>query len=357
VAESFVATPTAIAELYRDVERCAESAGLIYVSAAAPGITRIRRGKGFSYRSADGSLITDVELKKRLAALAIPPAWRRVWICPDPEGHLLATGEDDRGRKQYIYHPRWRQLRDLLNSYRLIGVGAKLPAVRRHVNTALRRDGLDREKVIAAMIRIMDLSAIRIGNEVYADENDSFGLTTLTRRHVRVDGDAIEFDFPAKSGQRAQFVVQDSAVAEVVAQLATQRKRRLFTVDAAPISAPEVNSVLSRLSDDQITAKDFRTWRGTLTAFDYLRRHRDAEPADAVLAAVDLAAAELRNTRAVARDHYVHPHLLQTMADGSFARRLRGLRPRRLSLLRGNEQLLLAFLERLLNDVEDEIAA
>ena len=347
----------AVAELYRDVQRCAESAGLVYVVDELPGLTRIRRGKGFSYRNSDGTLVTDAEIKARIASLAIPPAWRKVWICPDPSGHLLATGEDDRGRKQYLYHPKWRELRDLVNSYRLISVGEALPAVRRHVSAQLRRRTFDRDRVAAAMIRILDISGVRIGHEVYADENDSFGLTTLTRRHVRVTGATIEFDFPAKSGQRANFTVTDPRVAAVVEQLLTQRRRRLFTVGTEPVGAPEVNAVLGGLTGGVVTAKDFRTWRGTMAAFCYLHHHPTADADLALVEAVDAAAAELHNTRAVARDHYVHPHLLSSIADGSMATMLHGLRRRRLPLLSSDEQLLLALLERMLSAVEHELAA
>ena len=344
------ATSAAIVELYSDVQRCAETAGLVYVEGDPPGIVRTRRGKGFSYRDADGTVITDAELKQRIAKLAIPPAWRNVWICPTPDGHLLATGEDDRGRKQYLYHPRWREIRDLLNAYRLIVVGERLPAVRTHVDTQLRRRTFDRDRVLAAMIRIIDLCGIRIGNEIYADENDSFGLTTLTRRHVQVSGRTIRFDFPAKSGQRSQFSLVDGPVAAVVARLSEQRRRRLFTVDAKPVLSVEVNELLGRLTEEHVTAKDFRTWRGTRVAFEYLRRHPNEDPENAVLSAVDAAAAELRNTRAVARDHYVHPHLLSTALDGTFRDRLKQVRPRRIAGLNADERMLLAFLEALLAD-------
>ncbi|HEY2165762.1 MAG TPA: DNA topoisomerase IB [Jatrophihabitantaceae bacterium] len=347
----------AVAALYRDVQRCAQSAGLVYVEDEAPGISRTRRGKGFCYRTANGTLITDIEMKQRLAALAIPPAWRSVWICPDPDGHLLATGEDDRGRKQYIYHPKWRELRDMLNAYRLIAVGESLPAVRRHVSAQLRRRTMDRDRVVAAMIRILDSSGIRIGNEVYADENDSVGLTTLTSRHVRVDGAVVEFDFPAKSGQRARIAITDPQVAAVVEFLRTQRRRRLFTVAGEPVSAPEVNAALGALTADRMTAKDFRTWRGTLAAFCHLRRHLDADPETTAIAAVDAAATELGNTRAVARDHYVHPHLLASFADGTLAQHLTDVRPRRTALLDPDERRLLAVLERLLADLDNDLAA
>jgi DNA topoisomerase-1 len=350
VAASTAATSAAIVELYQDVQRCAESAGLVYIEGDPPGISRVRRGKGFSYRDATGRLITDAELKTQIAALAVPPAWQKVWICPSPDGHLLATGEDDRGRKQYIYHPKWREIRDLLNAYRLIVVGERLPAIRQHVEQQLRRRTLDRDRVLASMIRIIDTSAIRVGNEIYAEENDSFGLTTLTRRHVSVQGNAVHFDFPAKSGKRAEIVLRDAQVASVVEKLADQRRRRLFTVDGKPIVSSEVNDLLSSLSQERVTAKDFRTWHGTLTAFAYLRTHIGDDPEPTVLAAVDAAAEQLGNTRAVARDHYVHTHLISAFTDGTFARRLREVRARRLPRLAADERLLLAFLENLLAD-------
>lgn len=346
--ETSAATATAISELYSDAQRCAESAGLVYVAADAPGFTRLRRGKGFTYRAPDGSTVLDGVLRERIVKLAIPPAWRKVWICPTDNGHLLATGEDEKGRKQYLYHPKWRELRDLLNSYRLIVIADRLPTVRAHVTSQLRRRTLDRDKVLATMLRIVDASGMRIGSEVYAEENDSFGLTTLTRRHVAVRGSSVTFDFPAKSGKRATITLRDGRVASVVDQLMTQRRRRLFTVDGQPVTAPEVNALLADLTDAAMTAKDFRTWRGTRTAFVYLRDHIGGDPEITTVAAVDAAAQDLRNTRAVARDHYVHPHLLETFAAGTFADHLEQARPSRRSLLTPDERQLTGFLQVLL---------
>jgi DNA topoisomerase I len=354
VANPPKATIAAISELYEDAERCAKAAGLVYVATDEPGIARLRRGRGFSYREADGSIVTAADVRARIAELAIPPAWRNVWICPSPDGHILATGEDDRGRKQYLYHPKWRALRDLLNSYRLIVVAEQLPTIRSHVSAQLRRRTFDRDRVLAAMVRIVDSSGIRIGSEVYAEENESFGLSTLTRRHAAVRGPRIEFDFPAKSGKRARIEVRDAQVAGVVRQLAEQRRRRLFTVDGKPIDAAEVNDLLHDLTGEHVTAKDFRTWRGTRIAFNYLRTHRDHDPDAAVLAAVDLAAEELRNTRAVARDHYIHPHLLQTFTAGTFGDYLKAARRRPRPLLDPDEQSLLAFLRVLLAHEYDD---
>ncbi|MFN2518985.1 MAG: DNA topoisomerase IB [Jatrophihabitantaceae bacterium] len=348
MADPPAAMIAAISELYEDAQRCAESAGLVYVATDDPGIARQRRGRGFSYRQPDGLHSIAEGVKQRIVELAIPPAWRDVWICPSPDGHILATGQDDRDRKQYLYHPKWRALRDLLNSYRLIVVAQQLPKIRAHVNTQLRRRTLDRDRVLASMVRIVDASGIRIGSEVYAEENDSFGLSTLTRRHVTVTRARTDFDFPAKSGKRARIELRDRRVATVVSQLLKQHRRRLFTVDGRAIEAGEVNALLHDLTGEHITAKDFRTWRGTLIAFNYLRSHLDQEPETAVLAAVDLAADELRNTRAVARAHYIHPHLLETFAAGTFAGYLRSARSRGCDLLAPDEQSLLGFLRVLL---------
>ncbi|MDT4894674.1 MAG: topoisomerase [Pseudonocardiales bacterium] len=346
--ETSAATAAAISDLYSDAQGCAESAGLVYVASDSPGYTRLRRGKGFSYRGPDGRTVIDARCKQRILQLAIPPAWRNVWICPAENGHVLATGEDEKGRKQYVYHPKWRELRDLLNSYRLIVVADQLPAIRAHIAAQTRRRTLDRDRVLAAMLRIVDASGMRIGSEVYAEENESFGLTTLTRRHVQVRGPAVTFDFPAKSGKRATITLRDGRVSAVVDTLAQQRRRRLFTVDGQQITAAEVNALLAELTDNRMTAKDFRTWRGTRTAFTYLRDHPDEDPERAVVTAVDTAADDLRNTRAVARDHYVHPHVLETFANGTFTEYLGRAKPTREPLLSADERELAGFLQVLL---------
>ncbi|HZY77109.1 MAG TPA: hypothetical protein VFE40_12385, partial [Jatrophihabitantaceae bacterium] len=228
-------TAAQVVALYEDAQRCAEVAGLRYVSASEPGISRRRCGRGFSYRAADNRPIGG-EVRDWIEQLAIPPAWRDVWICADRDGHLLAVGQDDRGRTQYLYHERWRTVRDLLNFYRLSDVGRRLPAVRADVEAQLRRRTLDADRVLAAMLRIIDRCGLRIGNEVYAEENDSFGLSTLTRRHVQVRGNTISFDFPAKSGQHMSTQLVDSAVARVVSALLEQRGRRVFALGGTALT-------------------------------------------------------------------------------------------------------------------------
>lgn len=342
-----------VRELYEDASRCAEVAGLRYVQAGEAGIRRRRCGRGFSYRDAHGRPASDA-VAERIARLAIPPAWRDVWICADENGHIQATGEDDRGRKQYLYHAHWRELRDLLNFYRLIVFGRQLPKIRAHVEAQLRRRTLDRERVLAAMLRIIDSSAVRIGNDVYADDNDSFGLTTLTKRHARVQGARVEFSFPGKSGRRIRLALDDRRVARVVADLQRQRGRRLFAVYGKPIDSADVNACLVDITGEHISAKDFRTWTGTLTAFCHLRDRRD-DPQRATIEALDRAADQLGNTRAVARAHYVHPHMLDTVEKGTFEDYLQACSVRRREHLDTEECALLAFLELLMEREFDQV--
>jgi DNA topoisomerase-1 len=293
-----------------DAVRCAELAGLRYVSDAEPGIRRVRRGKGFSYLDARNRPVAATE-RARLAALAVPPAWQNVWLCADDSGHLLATGIDQRGRKQYLYHQRWREFRDELNFGRLIRISECLPRIRRNVTAQLRRPELDLDRILAAMVRVIDTTGIRIGNEVYAEENESFGLTTLTRRHIRVDGTRVTMCFPAKSGKRAQLELDDVDVSRVLSELIARRSRRLFTIDRHVIDSDAVNTVLSEWSGGCMTAKDFRTWHGTRVAYETLERTAPHENAEAArVAAADAASTWLNNTRAVARSSYIHPAVL-----------------------------------------------
>lgn len=347
-------TVTELDDLYASVQRCAEVAGLVYITGDEPGFSRVKRGKGFGYRTHEDKPLTDGEVKARIAELAIPPAWTKVWICDQPQGHILATGEDARGRKQYIYHPRWRAIRDLLNFYRLLLFAEHLADIRRHVAKQLNRRTLDRDRAIAAMLRIIDESYLRIGNESYAEENESYGLTTLTRKHVAVSGADISFDFPAKSGKEWQTTITDRKVARVVEQLAGQRSRRLFTLDGKPIESDEINQVLHQLTGEHITAKNFRTWGGTLAAFSFLEKRLHSERAQtrsgaakAVVAAVDEAAETLGNTRTVARAHYVHPHVLETFTEHTFGTYLDRSTPLELDTLTPTEQRLAGFLQEL----------
>lgn len=354
IADDVRADIDAILTLHEDPQRCAEAAGLRYVSADEPGLLRRRCGRGFRYLDASGAGVAP-PVRSRIESLAIPPAWREVWVCADESAHLLATGADERGRRQYLYHPRWREFRDIVNFYRLGHVGRRLPELRADIDRQLRRRTLDRDVVVAAMLRIIDACGLRIGNEVYAEENDSFGLCTLTRRHVSVNGAEVRFRFPAKSGKRADVTLTDARVARVVDRLLDQRSRRLFAVDRSPVDADELNERLGRLCGPHVSAKDFRTWHGTIAAYALLReRLRESGSADAdtrkqdVLDAVDAAADALGNTRAVARSHYVHPHLLDAYAAGELAGLVARRRAPEIAELDDTERELLALLDTLL---------
>jgi DNA topoisomerase-1 len=335
-----------IATLYDDPMECARLAQLRYVSPDDPGLTRVRRGRGFSYRDANGVTVADVAVRDRIAAMAIPPAWRDVWICASQNGHLLAVGEDDRGRRQYIYHERWRSIRDQLNFYRLVGFGEALPTVRRDVECQLRRRSFDADRLLGAMLRIIDVAGLRVGNEGYAEENDSYGLSTLTKRHVQVTGARIDFRFPAKSGRRAEITMTDPGVARVIDHLLEQRGKWLFQAAGARIGSDEINARLADLTGAHLTAKDFRTWHGTTTAFRHLRKHlpADDQAETHTLAAIDAASLSLGNTRAVARAHYVHPDVIDGYTSGELERFLRGRRASGDTRLDADERLLLAFL-------------
>jgi len=348
-----------IARLYDDPQECARIARLRYVSPDEPGLTRVRRGRGFSYKDAAGATVVDVQVRERINRIAIPPAWRNVWICAAEDGHLLAVGEDERGRRQYVYHERWRSIRDQLNFYRLIGFGDALPVIRADVEKQLRRRTLDGDRVLAAMLRIIDRAGLRVGNEVYAEENDSYGLTTLLKRHVTVRGQTTYFRFPGKSGKQADVALRDPGVARVIALLLEQRGRRLFTVDGSPVPSELINSRLAELTGAHLTAKDFRTWHGTRIAFRHLRAHLpvDHDPETHVLAAVDAAALALNNTRAVCRAHYVHPEVIDGYTSGALEEFLHGRRVKPARWLDEDEQLLLAYLAHALDERAGDLFA
>lgn len=313
-----------------DPARAASAAGLRHVSDQRPGITRRRRGKGWSYHAPDGELIRDEKARGRIASLAIPPAWTEVWICPDRRGHLQATGRDDRGRKQYRYHPRWREVRDATKFHRMVRFGESLPAIRAGVEGALRERSLSREKVLATVVRLLETTCIRIGNDQYARENGTYGLTTLRRRHVRVEGPKIRFRFEAKGGQEVEVSIQDAKVARVVRECRDIPGYELFQYtdeegERRDVKSEDVNAYLKELSGEDFTAKDFRTWIGTLHAFSRLCARGDAtDQAEAEkhrLEAIGYVAEQLRNTRAVCRDFYIHPGVLDAYEEGSLCER------------------------------------
>jgi DNA topoisomerase-1 len=294
--------------------------GLRYTNDAEPGIRRRRAGRGFAYLDPRGRLIRDPDELARLKALAVPPAWTDVWISPDPRGHLLATGRDARGRKQYRYHPAFRARRDKRKFDHLAAFGRHLPELRRRIARDLRRPGLPREKMLAAVVALLDSTAIRIGNEEYRRDNGSFGLTTLGRRHARVEGDEIRFTFRGKSGKAQRVGLRDAKLARVVRRCQELEGQRLFQyLDERgawnPVSSDDVNDYIRATIGDEFGTKDFRTWVGTLSAFEHLdeaRRDAAGPPGRRLEAeALGRAARRLGNTIEVCRRSYVAPAVLE----------------------------------------------
>jgi len=302
--------------------------GLRHSTDRRPGITRRRSGRGFSYRDADGNVVRDRETLARIRSLAIPPAWTDVWICPYPNGHLQATGRDAKGRKQYRYHPRFRRGRDAAKFERLVAFANALPAIRSRVDEDLARPGLPKEKVLAAVVRLLELTLIRVGNEEYARLNRSFGLTTLRDRHADVAGSSIRFRFRGKSGRQHEVGLRDRRLAAIVRKCRDLPGQELFQYvgrDGEPIDvgSDDVNDYLRSIAPD-VTAKDFRTWAGTVLAFRALRAldrpATDGQAKKNVVAAIRETAELLGNTPAVCRQAYVHPVVVDAYLDD----RLRG---------------------------------
>jgi DNA topoisomerase-1 len=334
--------------------------GLVYVSDALPGIHRVRRGRGFAYLDAKGRALRDAQAIARIRYLAIPPAYRSVWICPLPNGHLQATGRDARGRKQYRYHAQWRELREQQKYERLAAFGRALPRIRARVTRDLRREGMPRERVLAAIVRLLDTTFLRVGNDEYARGNGSYGLTTLRNRHAGVKGATLWLRFRGKHGLPQEAHVDDPAVARVVRRCQQLPGQDLFEYLEADggvsrIGSGDVNDYLAELAGQRFTAKDFRTWHGTVQALDLLRAGCHAGPRE-VLAEV---AKRLGNTLAVCRKAYVHPTVLELITRGDAVAlddgpRLHGLAPaerRLLGLLERPAEPLAAQLKRSLRAV------
>src|ERR687884_1193026 len=309
-----------------DPREAAESAGLVYVSDEEPGIRRRRAGKGFTYKGPDGRAVRDAATLARIRALAIPPAWTNVWICPDPKGHIQATGRDAKGRKQYRYHPRWREVRDAAKYERLAQFAEALPRIRQRTDADLRRQGIPREKVLAAVVRLLEETSIRVGNDEYARQNRSFGLTTFRDRHAVFEGEKLRFEFRGKAGKQHAIELNDRRLARIVKRCQDVPGQELFQyLDADgkrhTIESADVNAYIREISGGHFTAKDFRTWNGTVLASRYLRLcERGLSPTAAkrqVASALKSVAADLGNTPAVCRKAYVHPVVVNAYLEGS----------------------------------------
>ena len=312
-----------MADLF-DVLCAADSADLFYVTDEVPGITRRRCGRGFTYRHANGKAVSKSE-RKRIDSLVIPPAWNDVWICPIPDGHLQATGRDQKGRKQFLYHPEFRAARELMKYEQLAEFGRRLPKVRQRLDADLRKRGLPQEKVLAAVVHLLDDTLIRVGNDQYATDNESFGLTTFQDHHAEVEGGKVSFEFRGKSGVEQEVELRNPRLARIVKACQELPGEELFQYlddDDNPIdvSSGMVNDYLREVCGGSVTAKHFRTWGGTVAAGEVLARlpvpESEQEAKSNELAAIDEAAGRLGNTRSVCRSSYVHPRLFDAYRAG-----------------------------------------
>jgi DNA topoisomerase I len=313
-------------ETVSDPVESAKLAGLRYVTDASPGIQRRRNGKGFIYIGVDEQPIRDAAQLRRIKALAIPPAWREVWICPSPNGHMQATARDAKGRKQYRYHGRWREVRDENKYGRMISFGQALPAIRKRLEADLALPGLPREKVLATVVRLLETTFIRVGNQEYARTNNSYGLTTLRNRHVAVSGATLRFQFRGKSGKQHRIALTDQRMARIIKRCQEMPGQELFQyVDdegqLQSIGSADVNQYLREISGRDFTAKDFRTWGGTVLALMALKEFEafDSETMAKknIVEAIQSVAERLGNTPAICRKCYIHPAILDAYLDRS----------------------------------------
>lgn len=313
-------------EIVTDPVESAKAAGLRYVSDTVPGIRRRRCGKGFRYIDPEGKTVRDKETLARIRSLVIPPAWTGVWICPNPKGHLQVTGRDARGRKQSRYHPRWREVRDETKYERMMIFGAALPSIRERVEHDLSLPGLPREKVLATIVRLMELTLIRVGNEEYARQNKSYGLTTMRDKHVEIDGATVTFKFQGKSGVKHTVDITDRRIAKIVQRCEDIPGYELFQYvekdgTHRSVDSADVNDYLREISNQEFTAKDFRTWAGTVLVCVTLREFEafasETEAKRNIVQAIKRVAARLGNTPSVCRKCYVHPAVLDFYMNGT----------------------------------------
>lgn len=340
-----------------DPREAAENAGLVYMTDDAPGIRRRRSGKGFRYVDPDGKPVREEAALARIRKLAVPPAWTDVWICPTPDGHIQATGRDAKGRKQYRYHDRFREVRDSTKYEHMLEFAAALPAIRARIDAHLRLPGLPREKVLAAVVRLLETTMIRIGNEDYARQNKSYGLTTLRDRHVAVDGSELKFRFKGKSGKEWRLSLKDRRIAKIVkASQELPGQRLLQYIDEAgerrEVGSGDINAYLREISGHDITAKDFRTWNGTVLAALALAEYEKVDSQAAakrnIRAAIEAVAALLGNTPTVCRKCYIHPEIFASYLNDALVLEAREEVEKELreetSRLRPEEAVVLAFL-------------
>jgi DNA topoisomerase-1 len=349
---------TVIHEIHVDPVDSAHAAGLRYVHDDKPGFTRKKKGKGLVFLDLHGKIIRDEHVLQRIHALIIPPAWTDIWICQYANGHLQATGRDARGRKQYRYHPQWRTVRDKNKYDRMIAFGQALPKIRQRTLHDLGLAGMPREKILATVVQLLEKTLIRVGNEEYAKENHSYGLTTLHNRHVHVDGKKVHFRFKGKSGVKHEISLANEKLARIIRKCQELPGHELFEyVDdngqLCHINSANVNAYLQEITGEEFTAKDFRTWNGTtlaakaLQAFEKYNSQTQAKKN--VIAAIESVAKQLGNTRAICRKCYIHPAIIDSYMDGSLLKswkvEIQGVISEGLRDLKPEEAAVIIFLE------------
>lgn len=333
--------------------------GLRYVSDSTSGYRRKRSGTSFSYYDKEGKRITDAAVIRRIKSIGIPPAYESVWICPSPNGHIQATGLDARGRKQYRYHPKWRELRDQNKYEHIMQFAAALPSLRAQVASDMKREGLPREKVLATIVSLLEKTLIRVGNAEYAKTNKSYGLTTMKRKHVAIGRGVLRFEFTGKSGKQWKLQVEDKRIAAIVKRCAEIPGHELFKyIDegeaSRTVDSGDVNEYIKEITQQDFSAKDFRTWTGTVLAAlalaEFKKYDSQAEAKRNVVAAIEKVAKQLGNTPAICRKSYVHPEILSSymsgdlveMIDAKIALKFK----RQYAKLTSDEIMVLAFLHK-----------
>ena len=360
-------SPGDIATDLADPPAAARAAGLRYVHDDKPGIRREPAAGGFRYLGAKGEPVEDEATLARIKSLVIPPAWQEVWICPRANGHLQATGRDARGRKQYRYHPKWRATRDEVKYERMLKFGQALPAIRAEVDRALGLPGLPREKVLATIVYLLEATMMRVGNEEYARTNKSFGLTTLRNRHVKVDGSEIAFRFRGKSGVYHKVKVQDRRLARIIARARDLPGQELFQYvddegETHSIDSSDVNDYLRSITGEEYTAKDFRTWSGTVLAAlalqEFEKFDSEAQAKKNIVRAIESVAEKLGNTPSICRKCYVHPAVLDAYLEGTVLEVLRERTEQELTedlhALQPEEAAVVAMLQQRLRHEQEE---
>lgn len=359
VEKRAVAAPRAGVRITPESIEAAKSAGLRYVVDTAPGITRRAAGRGFVYRDSNGKTVSDEPTLRRIKRLAIPPAWREVWICPTENGHIQATGRDARGRKQYRYHADWQTTRDETKYERVVAFGEALPKIRRRVANDLKARRLTHTKVLAAVVRLLETTLIRIGNEEYARNNQSFGLSTMRDKHVSIERGTLHFEFRGKSGKRHEIDLHDPRLAQIVREAQDLPGQDLFQYlddEGQPqkISSEDVNAYLRQIAGEEFSAKDFRTWAGTVLAAVALRQFEKfdtkSQAKKNIVRAIEAVAERLGNTPSVCRKCYIHPSILNSYLDGRTVELIKRESEKELrndlGRLSGEEAAVLAFVQQ-----------